>query len=180
MRFEIFDLRRKAAIPFSNTEIYLQNAKDFYDVMKLMNEAKKSQEENGSQPPSLTAMTAAEKITSTPFNGDELAFDSGNVREEYEALCRDHNNLIEFGANYATFDSMGKIAFLDQVEKIEDRRDIFFARFSLLGQLNQDFVRQCNAFLKSMNLTEEEFRDLLKSTHDIMREDAERERDMIA
>ena len=30
------------------------------------------------------------------------------VREEYEALCRDHQGLIDFGASYATFDAMGK------------------------------------------------------------------------
>jgi hypothetical protein len=144
------------------------------DVMKLMNDAKKSQE-SGKQPPSLNAMTAAEKITTTPFTGDEPAFQSDTVREEYEALCKDHSSLINFGGSYATFDRMGKLAFLDALEKIEERWDIFFARFSLLGQLNQVFVKQCNAFLEGMSLTEGDFRDLLKRTHQIMREDAERE-----
>ena len=153
------------------------------DVMKLMNEAKKNQEAGAGgdgQPPSLAAMTAAEKITSTPFNGDEAAFESDTVREEYEALCRDHFNLIDFGSSYATFDPMGKLAYLDEVDKIEERWNVFFARFSLLGQLNQDFVRQCDAFLMSMGLDEDGFRDLLKRTHAIMREDAERERGLIA
>ncbi len=150
------------------------------NVMKMMEEAQKSQQDaqsgsGSSQPPSMTAMANAEKITSTPFNGDEPAFESDTVREEYEALCRDHNSLINFGAGYATFDRSGKIAYLDEIEKIGDRWDVFFARFSLLGQLNQSFVSQCNGFLESMNLTEPEFKDLLKRTHALMREDAERE-----
>lgn len=154
------------------------------DVMKLMNEAKKNEEAGGvgegGQPPSLAAMTAAEKITSTPFNGDESAFESDTVREEYEALCRDHSSLINFGSSYATFDPMGKIAYLDEIEKIEERWEVFFARFKLLGQLNQDFVRQCDAFLMSMGMTEDDFRVLLKKTHEIMREDAQRERGLVA
>lgn len=146
------------------------------DIMKLMNDAKANEESGGArQPPSLTAMTAAEKITTTPFTGDEAAFASDTVREEYEALCRDHSGLIAFGASYATFDRMGKMAYLDEIEKIEERWEVFFARFKLLGQLNKVFVKQCNAFLQSMGLSEGDFRDLLKRTHAIMREDAERE-----
>ena len=150
------------------------------DVMRMMEEAKKNAEGGGTMAPSMTQMAAAEKITSTPFTGDEPAFQTDSVREEYEALCRDHNDLIALGASYATFDPMGKIAYLDQIEEIEERWDVFFARFSLLGQLNQVFVEQCNRFLESMNLDEQGFRQLLKDTHDIMRKDAERERGLIA
>ena len=149
------------------------------NVMKLMNDAKASQE-SGMKPPSLNAMTSAEKISTTPFTGEEPAFQSDTVKEEYEALCRDHSKLIDFGGSYSTFDPMGKLAYLDELEKIEGRWDVFFARFSLLGQLNQDFVKQCNAFLESMGLTEGDFKDLLKKTHANMREDAERERGLIA
>lgn len=78
-------------------------------------------------------MSAAEQITSTPFNGVKAAFDSDTVREEHETLCRDHKGLIDFGASYATFDPMGKLVYIDEVEKIQERWDIFFARFSLLG-----------------------------------------------
>lgn len=49
----------------------------------------------------------------------------------------------------------------------------------LLGQMNQYFAKQSNAFLQSMDMSEEEFKELLKDTHTIMREDAERERIMI-
>eukprot|EP00551_Chaetoceros_affinis_P003416 CAMPEP_0203646578 /NCGR_PEP_ID=MMETSP0088-20131115/13210_1 /ASSEMBLY_ACC=CAM_ASM_001087 /TAXON_ID=426623 /ORGANISM="Chaetoceros affinis, Strain CCMP159" /LENGTH=320 /DNA_ID=CAMNT_0050503829 /DNA_START=36 /DNA_END=998 /DNA_ORIENTATION=- len=149
------------------------------DVMKMMEQAKENAA-LGKEAPSMTQMAAAEKITSTPFTGEEAAFESENVREEYEALCRDHNGLIELGASYATFDPMGKLAYLDQVDSIEERWDVFFARFSLLGQLNGEFVKQCNAFLDSMGLDETGFRQLLRDTHDIMRKDAERERGLVA
>eukprot|EP01083_Nonionella_stella_P150329 478777_1 len=100
------------------------------DIMKMMEQAKKAQEsqDGSNQPPSMTSMAAAEKITTTPFLGDEPAFESDTVREEYEALCRDHNGLVNFGKSYATFDPMGKIAYLDEIDKIEERWDVFFCK----------------------------------------------------
>lgn len=92
------------------------------DVMKIMEEARRD-EASGKRPPSMTQMAAAEKITSTPFTGDEAAFKSETVRSEYEALCRDHTNLIALGSTYASFDPMGKIAYLDQIDAIEERWD---------------------------------------------------------
>mmetsp|Transcript_29289 Transcript_29289/g.86757 ORF Transcript_29289/g.86757 Transcript_29289/m.86757 type:complete len:329 (-) Transcript_29289:152-1138(-) len=147
------------------------------DIMKMMQDAQ-GNSNSGSTPPSIAAMTTAEKITSAPFS-EESTFESDTVREEYEKLCRDHNALIQMGASYATFDPMGKIAFLDEIKKVEERWDIFFARFSLLGQLDKSFINQCNAFLESMGLDEQQFKELLKETHKIMREDAEKERNTV-
>ena len=140
------------------------------DIMKLMQTAEDK------KPPSIAGMTNAEYINTTPFNGSESAFDSPVVREEYEKLCRDHNQIIEMGGKYSSFDPLGKIAYLDMVEGIEERWDVFFARFSLMGSLNQQFVKECNAFLESMGLDEGEFRVLLSEAHRLMREDAEAER----
>jgi hypothetical protein len=94
----------------------------------------------------------------------------------FKRLCTDHEALINLGSQFGDFDPLGKLAYLDQMEAIEDRWDIFFARFSLMGTLNQEYVEQCNAFLSSMGLNEQSFRELLKSCHGIMREDAEAER----
>lgn len=148
------------------------------DIMKMMQDAQDNSS-SGSTPPSIAAMTAADKITSTPFKGTEPAFESATVKEEYGKLCRDHDSLIQMGASYATFDPMGKIAFLDEIEKIEDRWDVFFARFSLLGQLDESFINECSTYLESMGLNEQNFKDLLKETHDIMRGDAEDERNSV-
>ena len=111
------------------------------------------------------------------------------VKEEYEALCREHDalvslvrvrvrvrltltlaltltltlaptltttltptptrnptpnpnpnpNQVQMGASYGSYDALGKLAFLDALEAVEARWDIFFARFSLVGALNADF-----------------------------------------
>ena len=45
-----------------------------------------------------------------------------------------------------------------------------------MGELNDDYIKQCNQFLDSMSMTEEDFRNLLKKAHNMMRADAEAER----
>ena len=146
------------------------------NLEKMMEEAQAAQQGKKIRSPAMAAMANAEAITATPFSGDESAFESETVKQEYEKLCRDHAGLIEMGASYGNFDPMGKIAYMDQMEALEERWDVFFARFQLLGQLNQSFVRQCDAFLDSMGLEEGDFRKLLKQAHQLMREDAEKER----
>lgn len=140
------------------------------DLQQLMRSAASDK-----PPPSITRMSAAVQITSNPF--DKSALKTEAIRKEYEQLCRDHMRLIELGAGYSTFDPSGKIAFIDEIEKIEGRWDVFFTRFSLMGVLNPVFSRQCEAFLTSMNLNAGDFRMLLRMAHELMRHDAERERD---
>jgi hypothetical protein len=89
---------------------------------------------------------------------------------------RAHSALIDFGAKYDSFDPLGKLAFLDEIDKIQDRWDIFFTRFKLMGAINSDCKRQCDQFLASMSVTEDDYRMLLKKCHELMRKDAERER----
>ena len=117
-------------------------------------------------------MSAAEAITTNPFTGNEPAFESETVKSEYEQLCRDHQHLIEFGENYGNFDEYGKLYFLDQMEAVQERWDIFFARFQLLGAINPKYVQQCNTFLEQMSLTETDYRELLRDCHNDMRQQA--------
>ena len=115
-------------------------------------------------------------IDTTPFDGSEPAFESPVVKEEYEALCREHAALVSLGASYGSYDALGKLAFLDALDAVEGRWDIFFTRFSLVGALNADFKRQSDAFLQSMGLSPQSFRALLGKAHQIMRDEAEAER----
>jgi hypothetical protein len=133
--------------------------------------------QQSSSPPSISAMAMAEKITAAPFD-EESAFGSPTVKEEYQRLCRDHMSLIELGGKYGSFDPSGKLMYLDEVEKIQDRWDVFFARFQLMGALNPKYIRQCNDFLASMNMDEVRYRNLLKRCHDLMRKEAEKERNL--
>jgi hypothetical protein len=48
-----------------------------------------------------------------------------------------------------------------------------------MGKLDTLFVRQCDAFLASMGMNEEQYQKLLKKAHQITRDDAERERTMM-
>ena len=118
---------------------------------------------------------AAEGFTAGPFDPKHL--ESDTVRDEYLQLSKDHENLIEFGSKYSEFDGLGKIAFLDEIEKIEERWDSFFFRFKLMDAIDEDYKSQCDDFLASINMNEEDFRKLLKKCHQLMREEAERERD---
>jgi hypothetical protein len=130
-------------------------------------------------PPEVSSMAAAKQITATPFDGKEAAFESPVVKDEYARLCRDHVSLIELGGKFGEFDPLGKIRFLDEIKAVQERWDVFFARFSLMGALNRDYVRQCSAFLASMGMTEPEYRQLLEQCHDMMREEANAERSLL-
>ena len=79
------------------------------------------------------------------------------------------------GKNYGQFDPLGKLAFLDEMEKVQERWQIFFAPFKLLDALDKTYVKQCGMFLGSMSLTEKDFLRILHKAHQVMRNDAEEE-----
>jgi len=150
------------------------------DLTKMMDlQASSPNPSEQKRPPSLAAMTAAEPITEPPFTGHEPAFESEMVQSEHEQLCRDHRQLIELGEKYDDFDPLGKLCYLDQVEKIHERWEVFLARFQLLGALNPVYLQECKAFLASLGLDEEQYRELLGQAHAWMREEAEAERNRV-
>jgi hypothetical protein len=65
--------------------------------------------------------------------------------------------------------------YLDEMEDIEQRWDVFYSRFKLMGAMNPEFVKQCKAFLEFRGLTEDEYRDLHKEVHQKMRNEARTE-----
>ncbi|CAE7318147.1 pks3 [Symbiodinium natans] len=107
-----------------------------------------------------SAAAAPPSMTAEPF--DSSAFTNDVVKEEYAALCRDHRQVINMGESYGNFDPLGKIAFLDQLEKIEERWDIFFGRLGLLGALSPEYKEQSEEFLSSMGLSGSQLRWLHK------------------
>jgi len=139
------------------------------DLQKMAEQAQR-----GSSP--MGALGSATAITAQPFTGEESAFQSPIVREEWEALCRDHEALVTMGERYGGFDPLGKLAYLDALEAVEGRWDVLFSRFQLMGAVNPEFREQTEAFLQGMGLSPAGLRDLLSEAHTLMREDAERER----
>lgn len=141
-----------------------------------LNKLAQQQQGPGAAASPMAQMSAAQAVDSTPFTGKEAAFESDVVREEYEKLCRDHASTVRLGEQFGGFDPLGKLAYLDALEGIEKRWDVFFARFSLIGALNPDFKEQTDAFLGSMGMDAQTFRDVLRDAHDLMRKEAEEER----
>jgi hypothetical protein len=126
----------------------------------------------------IAQVSAASSINSSPFTGEEAAFSSPVVKEEYQALCRDHASTITLGSDYGSFDALGKLAYLDALEAIEARWDTFFARFDLLKCLNDEFKEQSERYLGSMGMSTQTFREVLGAAHDLMRAAAEEERQL--
>jgi hypothetical protein len=138
-------------------------------------EALNMQESLPDESPFPTAATIAEAMNCNPFAGSEAAFETPIVKEEYNRLCRDHANLIEFGATYGSFDRIGKLLYLDEIDKIQERWDVFLTRFSLMGALGKDYIEQCDFIFTSIGMKEAEYRQHLKDCHDLMRKEAELE-----
>ena len=145
---------------------------------KFMQQQQQQQQQQQSGPGSMMAqVSAAQAVDSTPFTGDEDAFQSDVVRAEYKQLCKDHSALIGLGEQFGSFDPLGKLAFLDALEAIETRWDVFFSRFELLGALEPKWKEQTTSFLSSMGMADATvFRAVLQDAHSIMRKDAEEER----
>jgi len=146
------------------------------DLGRLM-EKQQRQQQQGSASSMMGSVGAAQAVTTTPFTGSEEAFQSEVVRNEYEELCRNHASIIGLGESYGTFDAVGKLAYLDALDGIESRWDVFFSRFALMGALNPEFKEQTDTYLESMGMNTERFREVLKEAHELMRRDAEKERD---
>jgi Domain of unknown function (DUF1825) len=151
------------------------------DLKAMMQEAMQdngvSSTKDGKRP-SISAMQAAQRVTACPFDPDSFGADA--TRQEYGQLVSDHSDLIGFGARYNEFDPLGKLSYLEQIEKIEERWDSFCARYELSNEsLNAEYLKQCEQYLTSYKWTVDEFRVLLKQSHDLMKGDAESERDRI-
>jgi len=134
------------------------------------------QQQSGGGPSNMMSqVSSSQAITAPPFSPDSAAFESDVVRSEYEKLCRDHAGLIKLGESFGVFDWRGKLAYLESLEAIEARWDTFYARFQLMGALNKDFEQQTSAFLESMGMDANVWREVLNEAHSIMRKEAEEE-----
>ena len=128
--------------------------------------------QSGGAPPTLLSQPAP--VTALPFADDSAALRSDVVREEFAALTADHRGLIEMGADFGSWDGFGQVMFLDRVDAIEERWNVFLGRFRLLGDLNPEFLEQTEAFLAGIGLSTEEYLELHQQSHARLREAAER------
>ena len=76
------------------------------------------------------------------------------------------------GSGYGSFDPLGKLAYLDQMEKIEERWALLMTKLDLGKHVSGEFKDQTSAFLGGMNLSVREFFELLGASKGWLRERA--------
>ncbi len=65
-------------------------------------------------------------------------FDSEVVQQEAKQLFEDYQSLTQLGGEYGKFDREGKKMFIDRMEGLMERYQIFMKRF----ELSEDFMAQ--------------------------------------
>ncbi|PSO54413.1 MAG: DUF1825 domain-containing protein [Cyanobacteria bacterium QH_8_48_120] len=65
-------------------------------------------------------------------------FDSEVVQQEAQQLFEDYQSLMQLGSNYGKFDYEGKKIFIERMEELMERYQIFLKRF----ELSEDFMAQ--------------------------------------
>lgn len=123
-------------------------------------------------PEMMQRLNAPAQLDAVPFLRDSTALDSEVVREEYEGLMRDQEQLVRFGRAYRGFDPRGKEAFLDQVAKVEERWGILLTRLQLMGHLNPAYISETQAYLQQIGLSVTDYNARLNQAHSLMRQDA--------
>lgn len=63
-------------------------------------------------------------------------FDSEVVQQEAKQLFEDYQSLMKLGSEYGKFDRQGKKIFIDKMENVMERYQIFMKRF----ELSEDFM----------------------------------------
>lgn len=116
-------------------------------------------------------------ITAPPFTREDLESQSEVVKDEYAALLEEHEYLIRCGADFGSFCAKDKLEFLDELEDVEERWDIVFARFNLMQALNPEYIRQSKAFLSELDWNGTSYRELHRACRQRMRDEAVLEMD---
>ncbi|MEO1145849.1 MAG: DUF1825 family protein [Cyanobacteria bacterium J06638_22] len=65
-------------------------------------------------------------------------FDSDIVQQEAKQLFEDYQHLMQLGGSYGKFDREGKKLFIEQMESVMERYQVFMKRF----ELSEDFMAQ--------------------------------------
>ena len=65
-------------------------------------------------------------------------FDSEVVQQEARQLFEDYQSLTQLGSEYGKFDREGKKLYIQRMEELMDRYQIFMKRF----ELSEDFMAQ--------------------------------------
>mmetsp|Transcript_14432 Transcript_14432/g.38631 ORF Transcript_14432/g.38631 Transcript_14432/m.38631 type:complete len:329 (-) Transcript_14432:92-1078(-) len=98
---------------------------------------------------------------------------SGVALDEQKQLMREHEQLVSFGSSYGSFDRVGKLAFLDAMEGVEERWRLMLKRLELTGELSQLYADESRKIVNMLGLRDAaDYRLLVREARDIMRADA--------
>ncbi len=97
-------------------------------------------------------------------------FDSEIVQQEARQLFEDYQSLTHLGSGYGKFDREGKRLFIEQMEALMDRWQIFMKRF----ELSEDFmaqmtVEQLKTQLNQFGFTPQMMMDQMRQTLERMK-----------
>jgi phosphoenolpyruvate carboxylase len=101
-------------------------------------------------------------------------FDSEVVQQEAKKLFEDYQSLMKLGGEYGKFDREGKKIFINSMESLMDRYQIFMKRF----ELSEDFmaqmtVQQLKTQLGQFGITPQQMFDQMNVTLERMKAEIE-------
>lgn len=97
-------------------------------------------------------------------------FDSEIVQDEAKSLFGDYQNLMQLGGDYGKFDREGKKLYIERMEEMMERYQVFMKRF----ELSEDFqakltVEQLRTQLGQFGLTPEKMFEQMTLTLERMK-----------
>jgi hypothetical protein len=105
--------------------------------------------------PSGPSSTSSAGVKASPFvSGRAALASSALVRRDCASVIQQHKTLILMGSRFGTFEPRGQLEFIDALEAVEERWQVLFARFKLMGELNPEYLRQTQACLESMGFAD--------------------------
>lgn len=99
-------------------------------------------------------------------------FDSEVVQQEARQLFEDYQSLMQLGGEYGKFDRAGKKIFIDRMEALMERYQIFMKRF----ELSEDFmakmtIEQLKTQLGQFGITPQQMFEQMNTTLERMKAD---------
>jgi ribonucleotide reductase alpha subunit len=103
-------------------------------------------------------------------------FDSEIVQQESRKLFEDYQHLLQLGTQYGKFDRDGKKMYIEQMEGMMERYQIFMKRL----ELSEDFsaqmtIQQLMTQMSQFGMTPQQMFEQMRTTLDRMKMQAERE-----
>jgi Domain of unknown function (DUF1825) len=103
-------------------------------------------------------------------------FDSEVVQQEAKQLFEDYQSLMQIGNEYGKFDREGKKIFIERMEELMGRYQIFMKRF----ELSEDFmaqmtVQQLKTQLSQFGISPQQMFDQMYVTLERMKSELEKQ-----